>query len=255
MIPKKIHYCWFGGSELPDSVKKCIESWRKYCPDYEIIQWNESNYDYKKNKYMKEAYEQKKWGFVPDYARLDIVYTYGGIYLDTDVELINSLDELLELECFVGLENNYVALGLGFGARKGTIELYEMMQEYEKIFFINEDGTLNLKPSPRYTTEYLEKKGLINNRKISKVGNITVFPTEYFCPKNLLTGECNITQNTYSIHHYDASWWSEKEKKKMERQARIRKKNVWLWRIYNGINVLKTEGIGVLIKKIRNMKR
>ena len=103
MIPKKIHYCWFGGNPLPELAIRCIESWKKYCPDYEIIRWDESNYDVTKNKYMYQAYENKRWGFVPDYARLDIIYNYGGIYLDTDVELLNSLDDLLDQKCFLGI--------------------------------------------------------------------------------------------------------------------------------------------------------
>ena len=99
-IPKKIHYCWVGGTAKPKSVQYCIDSWKKYCPDYEIIEWNEDNYDFSKNRYMKEAYDNKKWGFVPDYARLDIIYQHGGIYMDTDVEMVANLDDLLEYEGF-----------------------------------------------------------------------------------------------------------------------------------------------------------
>ena len=102
MIPKIIHYCWFGGAELPEKDRKCIESWKKFCPDYQIIEWNENNYDVTKNTYMYQAYQAKKWGFVPDYARLDIIYQHGGIYLDTDVELVKNLDSLLENDAFMG---------------------------------------------------------------------------------------------------------------------------------------------------------
>ena len=105
MIPKKIHYCWVGGNSKPPLVKKCIQSWKKYCPDYEIIEWNESNYDISKNIYMKQAYEAKKWAFVTDYMRLDIIYEHGGIYLDTDVELIKNIDDLLSNEAFAGIES------------------------------------------------------------------------------------------------------------------------------------------------------
>ena len=134
MIPKIIHYCWFGGNEIPENDKKCIESWKKYCPDYKIIRWDESNYDYKKNSYMREAYEAKKWGFVPDYARLDIIYNYGGIYLDTDVELLKSLDEILDCEGFFGFESeNLVNLGLGFGAVKGNEIIRDMMLQLSLI--------------------------------------------------------------------------------------------------------------------------
>ena len=185
-IPKVFHYCWFGGNELTESVKKCIQSWKKYCPDYQIIRWDESNYDYTKNKYMIEAYQQKKWGFVSDYARLDILYNYGGIYLDTDVEIIRSFDDLLEYKAFMGFENNYVALGLGFGARKHVEEIKEMRDEYENLSFILPDGSLNMRPVPRYTTEYLEARGLVANGTRQTINGIEIFPTEYFCPERFL---------------------------------------------------------------------
>ena len=122
MIPKVIHYCWFGGNELPELAMKCIDSWKKFCPDYEIKQWNEKNYDLDSSRYIKEAYKNKKWAFVSDYARLDIIYNNGGIYLDTDVELIGKLDEFLDEKCFLAAEREeYVNTGLGFGAEKGNV--------------------------------------------------------------------------------------------------------------------------------------
>lgn len=252
-IPKVFHYCWFGGNELTESVKKCIQSWEKYCPEYQIIRWDESNYDYTKNKYMREAYQQKKWGFVSDYARLDILYNYGGIYLDTDVEIIRSFDDLLEYKAFMGFENNYVALGLGFGARKHVEEIKEMRDEYENLSFILPDGSLNMRPVPRYTTEYLEARGLVANGTRQTINGIEIFPTEYFCPKDFYTKECKKTKNTYSIHHYDSSWWGEEEKSRYEKEAELKAKNLWLWRIQNGVRVLKEDGIRVLIKKIVEM--
>lgn len=121
MIPKKIHYCWFGRNPLPELAVRCIESWKKYCPDYEIIEWNEDNYDINKISYVKEAYQARKWAFVTDYVRLDVVNQYGGIYLDTDVELLKSLDPLLKYKSFFGMEEGkFIATGLGFGAEKGT---------------------------------------------------------------------------------------------------------------------------------------
>lgn len=221
MIPKKIHYCWVGGAPLTPLAEKCIESWKKCCPDYEIIRWDENNYDFKKNKYMRQAYEQKKWGFVPDYARLDIIYQNGGIYLDTDVELLKSFDELLNDSFFCGVEEQNknritVAFGLGFGAEKGHPILRELMQEYEKINFINADGTLNVVASPIYQTDFLTKRGLINTDEIQKIEDITIYPKEYFNPMDLNTGKIVLKEKTISIHHYAGSWLNSKEKIRYE---------------------------------------
>ena len=207
-IPKKIHYCWFGGNPLPELAIKCIESWKKYCPDYEIIEWNESNYDVTKNLYMKQAYEEKKWGFVPDYARLDIIYNHGGIYLDTDVEILRPLDKLLENSAFVGCENDrWVALGLGFGAEKGNPIIYEMLKQYDILSFFDDSGELNLTPAPVYQTALLkEQYGFKETKEIQKISDfMNIYPVEYFGSKDAYSGKINITNNTYSIHHYDGS--------------------------------------------------
>lgn len=254
-IPKKIHYFWFGGNELPESVKRCIESWEKYCPDYEIVRWDEANYDYKKNQYMSEAYEAKKWSFVSDYARLDIIYQYGGIYLDTDVELIKSLDDLLIYPCFMGFERSYVALGLGFGAQPQLREIKEMMGKYENLYFINKDGSLNLKPITHYTNEYLSTKGLVADGSRQTLGNIEIFPPEYFCPKDYYSRTCNITEKTYSIHHYDSSWWGDEERENYRKEIKLRERNLWLWRLSNGLKVLKESGLRSVFEKFKNMLR
>ncbi len=207
MIPKKIHYCWFGGKELPPLAKKCIKSWKKYCPDYEIIQWNESNYDINKNEYMKSAYTEKKWGFVPDYARFDIIYNNGGIYLDTDVELIKPLDSLLSLKGFMGFENNKMVNGGLIIAGEPELDIFREMYEcYNNVSFYNTDGSLNLLPSPHYNTEVLLEHGLIKNNITQIIDSITVFSSEYFCPKDVTNVSLKITEDTYSIHHYDGSW-------------------------------------------------
>ena len=230
MIPKKIHYCWIGGNPLPESAKKCIKSWKKYCPDYEIIEWNETNYDFTKIPYMKEAYEAKKWGFVPDYARLDIIYTHGGIYLDTDVEIVRSLDPLLGLNCFAGFQDTeFVALGLGFGAEAGNPVIKTLMESYEALSFLKPDGTPDLTPSPRLNTDTLvETCGLAANGTYQETDGMTVFPTEYFCPKSFSDGVIRKTKNTYSIHHFDASWFSDESKRKLlesweHKQKRLKK--------------------------------
>lgn len=215
VIPKKIHYCWFGGNEMPYSNRKCLESWKKYCPDFEIIRWDESNYDVTKNQYMLEAYKAKKWGFVSDYARLDIVYRYGGIYLDTDVELIQGLDWLLNEDAFIGFQRNFcLGTGLGFGAVKNSEIIKQMREDYTNIYFINEDGTLNLKPCPYYQTEFLKKKGLKCNNLLQRVDVITVFPTDVLDAQGFSGGKIHKTHRTVGVHHYDEGWVEMKTKEK-----------------------------------------
>ena len=211
MIPKIIHYCWVGDAPKPKSVLYCIESWKKYCPDYEIREWNESNYDFKKNEYMKQAYETKKWGFVPDYARLDIIYEQGGIYLDTDVEMVRSFDELLLNDSFFGFEDTgedsyFVACGLGFGATPKNPLIKNLRDYYDEVDFLNSDGTLNLMPAPRHNTPIFEKYGVKMNNTLQKIERNVFYPAEYFCPKIFKTGKLKLTINTFSIHHFSASW-------------------------------------------------
>lgn len=215
MIPKIIHYCWVGNSPKPESVLYCIESWKKYCPNYEIKEWNEKNYNFEKNSYMKQAYEEKKWGFVPDYARLDIIYQYGGIYLDTDVELIKNIDELLNCKSFFGFENTgddsfFVACGLGFGAEPRNMLVKELRDYYEGVNFRNADNSLNLLPAPQHNSSVFKKNGVIMNNNLQDIDGNIFYPAEYFCPKVFKTGKTKITRNTYSIHHFSASWMDEK---------------------------------------------
>nr|AZY91881.1 glycosyltransferase [Lactococcus lactis] len=208
MIPKIIHYCWFGGGELPELDRKCIESWKKYCPDYEIIEWNEKNYDVTQNRYMHEAYKAHKLGFVPDYARFDIVYQNGGIYMDTDVELVKPLDELLALSGYMGLENgNWVNGGMGFGAEKGNEVMKLLRDMYDDKTFYNTDGTMNLTPSPYYITDLLVSLGLKRENTEQAVKGITIFPTDVLSPKDYETGKIKCTNRTFSIHHYNGSWF------------------------------------------------
>lgn len=228
-IPKIIHYCWIGSAEKPQSVQYCIDSWKKYCPDYEIIEWNENNYDFTKNQYMREAYEAKKWGFVPDYARLDIIYNHGGIYLDTDVEIIKNFDDLLEKKAFIGFENTgteelFVNCGQGFGSISKNPLIKEMRDFYDNMHFCEKDGTLNMLPSPHFTTKVLCDNGLVRNDITQNLDNIVVYNSEVLCPKNFTTGDINITKDTYSIHHFTASWLDEKIKKVMCHQRNIYKK-------------------------------
>lgn len=206
-IPKVINYFWVGKSKIPQSNQKCIDSWKKFCPDYEIKEWNENNYDLTKNLYMKQAYTKQKWGFVPDFARLDIIYNYGGIYLDTDVEIIRNIDDLLYNEAFIGWENRYyVNAGSGFGAVAHNAIIKEMMQAYEGVEFINSDGSLNLIASPRYQTEILERHGLQKNGRYQKIEGMSIYPANFFSPKSFYSGINWANDASYMIHHYDASW-------------------------------------------------
>lgn len=225
MIPKVIHYCWFGGNPEPECVKKCIASWRKYCPDYEIKRWDESNYDVHKNQYMSDAYKEGKWAFVSDYCRIDVVYQYGGIYMDTDVEMIKSFDSLLVEKMFCGFESRdpigvkrgeaieySVNLGLGYGAEQNHPYLKEILDLYQTLEFYNKDGSLNLVACPRYQTQILAKHGLIANNQTQRLSDCIAYSPEFFCPQSNVTDQMLYSlEKSYSIHHFTVSWASTKD--------------------------------------------
>lgn len=223
-IPKKISYCWFGGNPLSDKVIKCIESWRKYCPDYEIIKWDENNYDINKIPYIREAYKEKKWAFVADYARLDIIYREGGIYLDTDVELLKNIDFLLDKNAFMCIEKAGLLIntGLGFGAVPGNQMIKNIMNLYENTSFYNIDGSLNLKACTIYVTDYFKLYGYKKENIKQYINDVTIYPSEYFCPIDFDNGTFNITENTIGIHWYDASWFPESDKKIHNAEIKIK---------------------------------
>lgn len=215
IIPKKIHYCWFGGKEIPDKNKKWMESWHKYCPEYEIIQWDENNYDVKKSMYMKQAYDKRAWAFVSDYARLDIIYNHGGIYLDTDVELLKPFDLFLYQKAFCGFESKkYVNFGQGYGAIKKHKIIGDILDLYNNMGFINKDGTMNKTPCPIYQTETLQEYGLETNGEYQIIDDMTIYPEKVFC--GMSPHSFRIMEDigsTYSIHHFAASWLGEKASK------------------------------------------
>ena len=226
-IPKVIHYCWFGGNPLSELAVKCIESWKTFCPGYEIKEWNEDNYNVRACKYISEAYDAKKWAFVSDYARFDIIYNYGGIYFDTDVELIAPIDDILQRGSFMGMQaccrdigKNEVCLvnpGLGLAGSSGNEIFMSMLNLYRQARFYNGDGSMNKTTVVSYTTRILKEYGLNENIfEIQNVNGIYIYPPEYFCPKNPKTREMHITRNTRSIHHFEASWKSEIELKAIE---------------------------------------
>lgn len=221
-MTKQLHYCWFGGNPKSDLIKKCQESWAQYCPDYEIIEWNESNFDVNCCDYVREAYAAKKWAFVSDYCRFYVLYHHGGIYLDTDVELIKPLDDLPD--AFVGFENQDTCnSGLIRGAQAGDIICKSMLDSYHNDHFLLADGRYNTKTVCIRETDILKSYGLVSNGKQQCVEQTWVFPAEYFSPKDYLTEELNITENTISIHHYDASWYTEEDKLAAQLRAKYRK--------------------------------
>lgn len=218
-----------GPSEL-----KCIESWRKYFPDYEIVRWDESNFDVHCCPYVSQAYDAKKWAFVSDYARFAILYKHGGLYFDTDVEVVRPMDDIIEKGPFMGFEtdasgsegNCTVAPGLGLSANPG-LGLYELiLASYEADRFINDDGTLNLTTVVVRTTEILRSRGLQDVPGIQEVSGVTIYPSEYFNPKSYLTGAINITENTRSIHHFSMSWFNEEQRFKYRVEVWLRNHGV-----------------------------
>lgn len=216
MIPKTIHYCWFGNNPIPNNIKKYIKTWEKYCPDYKIIRWDESNFDVNCNDFVKKAYKEKCWAFVSDYARLKIIYDNGGIYLDTDVELVKSFDSLLENNAYFGVQqiDGKVATGLGFGAVKGAQIIKEMMEIYEKKEFVfNKRNSL---ACPILNTEVLEKHGFKKTDNILKLESINtnIYPPKYFDPISPGNTKYLMCDETYSIHRYTASWTSNKKRLK-----------------------------------------
>lgn len=221
LIPKTIHYCWFGKKEKPDLYKRCIESWHKYCPDYEIKEWNEENCDINETIFTKQAYEHGKYGFVPDYFRLKIIYKNGGIYLDTDVEILKEIDDLLYNEAFCGLEfPGEAALGLGFGAVRGNALVAKLMMRYKNMPFVNADGTINEIGSPVLQSEDLLKLGMTYKNQLQSVEGMTIYPIEILSPQNVYTGITNITHKTLMWHHYDGSWVSGERLQRKEKRLR-----------------------------------
>lgn len=212
MIQKKIHYCWFGGNPLPELAQKCIASWKKYCPDYEIIEWNETNFDINCCDYVREAYEAKKWAFVSDVARLYALVNYGGIYMDTDVEVLRSLDDLLQYEAVSGFEaKDRIPTGL-MGCVAGQKMFVELLREYDHAHFIKEDGKYDTTTNVTRITNACLKYGLRLDNTMQTVNGFTLLPYDYLCPKDFSTKKLTITENTLVIHHFDGSWLPEVER-------------------------------------------
>lgn len=206
MIPKVIHYCWFGKGEKPKLAKKCIASWKKYCPDYEIIEWNENNFDINCCPYVKEAYESRRFAFVTDYVRLYIMFTQGGIYMDTDVEVTRNLDEFLVHKAFSGFESE-TQIPTGIMAGEKGFPLFEnLLSYYDGRHFLDKNGNQDTTTNVITITAMLSERGFIPNGKYQVVDGFALYPRDYFCPLDDSTGVMYDSKNTATIHWFNKSW-------------------------------------------------
>lgn len=216
MIPKVIHYCWFGRGKMPELALKCIASWKKYLPDYEIKEWNEDNFNLDLYPYVREAYNARKFAFVTDVVRLYALYTEGGIYMDTDVEVIKSLNSLLQYKAVSGFESEtQIPTGL-MACREGFPLFKELLNEYEGIHFVKQDGNFDMTTNVIRITNTLKKYGIVLNNTFQTVQGFTLLPNDYLCPMNYSTRELKITRNTLCIHHFSSSWISPYTKFKLK---------------------------------------
>lgn len=254
-IPKLIHYCWFGGKRKPPIVKKCIRSWKKYCPEYTIIEWNEDNFDVNSLLFCQQAYAARKWAFVTDYVRLKVLYDMGGIYMDTDVELLKPLDNYLQYPCFMGFQHEqYVATGLIVGAEKHHAFIGENAAVYHQLEFHDHDDSRKLVVCQEYTTSLLKKRGLTLpcTGEIQQIGDIRIFPPEYFCPYDHRTKNLTITANTTAIHHFASSWWDAERKRRYRKDQRAR----YFYEITHIPNKLAQQLLGPqYYQKLKNLLR
>lgn len=211
-INKIIHCCWFSGENKPEEYQKCIDSWKKYCPEFEIKEWNSDNYDIAKSKYMKQAYDKKKWAYVSDFARLDVVYQYGGIYFDMDVEILRNIDELLKYKGFFSFDQNgYIDLGSGFGAIGNLEILQKLLNVYDNIEFICEEGKMDFKktiPQPARLLPIFEAWGYEKNNKLQIIDDIVILSPDYF---KVIDDSTHMNRRfsgkEYGVHWHHAGWF------------------------------------------------
>lgn len=273
MLPKIIHYCWFGGKELPVKVKKCIQSWKKFFPDYKIKLWNEDNFDIKCCEFVISAYQNKNWAFVSDYARFKILYEYGGIYFDTDVEVIKSFEDIVANGAFMGCQkmkysygntHDYVygvAAGLCMGAYPKMSLYKKVLESFEnEPFDLKSNGIYNKNIVERVTDIFKEYGYNFYKNEIQTVDNITIYSEDYFNPLDFYTGKLTINDHTRSIHHYDASWLKKEQKIMIQLKWKFYNSNKLMLRIfyiflYYSVflyNCIKTLGIAKTASHIKN---
>lgn len=206
MIPKVIHYIWLGKGKKSDLTNRCIESWKRYLPEYEIIEWNEDNFDVNQYIFVKEAYNERKFAFASDFIRLYVLYNYGGIYMDTDVEITKDISCFLNLKSFSGFES-YTDIPTGImAAEKGLPIFQEFLSYYDDKHFVLDNGKYNDISNVQIITNICKKHGLIQNNTQQTICDFTLYPKDFFCPKDAKTLKTNITANTYAIHHFNGSW-------------------------------------------------
>jgi hypothetical protein len=235
-IPKIIHYCWFGGKEKPDIVKRCLASWQLHLADYQFIEWNERNFDIYEHQYAKEAYAAGKFAFVSDYARVHALYHIGGIYLDTDVEVFRSFDDLLHHESFWGFEQaNFIATST-IGARKGSKLIQLFLESYEQKSFIRANGSFDSLTNVAVITRLLTEKGLKPDGQYQVLPGLgTFYPQTYFSPYDYINCQTFKTMNTYAMHHFYKSWLPPKERRKSQLK-------MLLARLIGGHNIARIRG-------------
>lgn len=221
MIPRVIHYCWFGGGPLPTSARACIASWTTHCPAYEIRRWDESTFDVRQCRFVRESHSAGRWAFASDYARLRIIHDHGGIYLDTDVELVASLDTILPYDAFFGFQHDRtIATGLGFGAVKQHAFVQALVREYESSGFLGGDGRPDMTPCPVRDSAILERLGVKLDGTFQEIDGVAILPVQYLCPKSFESGRLRLTSRTLAIHHYEASWHGPAEASDIARRRR-----------------------------------
>lgn len=223
-IPKIVHYCWFGGKEKPDSVKKCIESWKKFLPDYQLVEWNEDNFNIEKLQYTKEAYAAKKYAFVSDVARIEALYQYGGIYMDTDVEVLKTFTPLLDARSILGMEEKgYVATSfMAFEKEHPLVK--QFLNLYENISFLDKNGQIITGTNVAKLTNLLIEKGFVQENYYQELEEgIKIYPKEFFSPYDYINCHYNITENSYCVHNFAVSWMSKKEQVKKEIKKQLSK--------------------------------